>query len=854
MAASTSNFSEMSREPITPAKDGRREPNTLANRPSNMHPAIVPLETALRTRNIVAQSRETFLDETTPTESGPVMELGAPNIGRDSHDLSISQEQMSRDSLVDHMLLSLDQISYSQMPSAFPGQISSDEAQLYAAFGDEEPYSTYDISRGAGKAGHSYSYSLDYENASSQGRSRSSSQLTGGEKRAAGSASNYIPLLERKNSRRAPQLARPSSFDYPDRPPVAQDFQASPRKLSSQLSSYDYDAAPTPTVPVGPRRVRPLSPTAVSNSPAMPPPIERKRSIRSSKGLYKTRTAEGANGLGIDFGLDNIERDLPPLPAFIQEPAPAPLVSYGKKEELQHSSAHSMSKDKPGFFRRVFGSSKQNPAAAPERAASHGSTTSIENAADRVNRSAHGTYQTRLPTSQSRDLQAGAIHSHPQKDQPHVLMKKPSSFFRRRKKSLSENQAPPVPIVPPLSINSGHRETDSRGLPSPVSSLRKIMNPYLAANGRTDSPQTTSIEQRVASSDIEDDVRDFSPGYTPDRNATIRAVQGSSQDGFVPFREESIFSDVETSPVINRNISAMDSHDLDKGRSSSRASNFVVIDRARLVASPVPTAESVARDMALVAEYERVYSQKSPNPSKLSDSFADGSTRSPIESTSSLRKLSNSPPADEWVVVTPTKQNITTDRVIIKPTTSEEDFLRGSSLEVTSPRIVSQRSSGSTTTAYKSATSLPIVQVDGESLSEMVEETPTPQAELSLAATEASFAAQMHDDTEIDRDRARKIFDGDEEFLLPSKAAAWLGDQDDVHQRTLLAYMKLFDFKDINILTALRMLCAKLVLRAESQQVDRILDGFATRWCQCNPNHGFKVYGKFWIRLSINPC
>src|SRR5204863_3919991 len=28
---------------------------------------------------------------------------------------------------------------------------------------------------------------------------------------------------------------------------------------------------------------------------------------------------------------------------------------------------------------------------------------------------------------------------------------------------------------------------------------------------------------------------------------------------------------------------------------------------------------------------------------------------------------------------------------------------------------------------------------------------------------------------------------------------------------------------------------------AESQQVDRILDAFAKRWCECNPNHGFKA-------------
>ncbi|EHL02782.1 putative PH and SEC7 domain-containing protein C11E3.11c [Glarea lozoyensis 74030] len=51
-----------------------------------------------------------------------------------------------------------------------------------------------------------------------------------------------------------------------------------------------------------------------------------------------------------------------------------------------------------------------------------------------------------------------------------------------------------------------------------------------------------------------------------------------------------------------------------------------------------------------------------------------------------------------------------------------------------------------------------------------------------------------------------------------------MGEEGVVRARTLIAYMEL-----------------KLVLKAESQQVDRILDAFAQRWCQCNPKHGFKV-------------
>jgi Sec7-like guanine-nucleotide exchange factor len=40
------------------------------------------------------------------------------------------------------------------------------------------------------------------------------------------------------------------------------------------------------------------------------------------------------------------------------------------------------------------------------------------------------------------------------------------------------------------------------------------------------------------------------------------------------------------------------------------------------------------------------------------------------------------------------------------------------------------------------------------------------------------------------------------------------------------------------------MLCERLVLRGETQQVDRIMVAFSHRWCEDNPNHGFKTSGR----------
>ncbi|RPB25483.1 hypothetical protein L211DRAFT_782750 [Terfezia boudieri ATCC MYA-4762] len=94
--------------------------------------------------------------------------------------------------------------------------------------------------------------------------------------------------------------------------------------------------------------------------------------------------------------------------------------------------------------------------------------------------------------------------------------------------------------------------------------------------------------------------------------------------------------------------------------------------------------------------------------------------------------------------------------------------------------------------------------------------------------------------TENEKMFVKKIFDGDEEFVTKARAAAWLGALTPAAERARRAYMDMFDFSNMNILSAVRMLCGKLVLKGETQQVDRIVDAFSKRWCECNPNNGFK--------------
>jgi hypothetical protein len=141
----------------------------------------------------------------------------------------------------------------------------------------------------------------------------------------------------------------------------------------------------------------------------------------------------------------------------------------------------------------------------------------------------------------------------------------------------------------------------------------------------------------------------------------------------------------------------------------------------------------------------------------------------------------------------------------------------------------SPRASVSEASNYQTAANTPIVPQDAEwKASEGNNETATDHSP-ELPSSE-------------DKQQAQKLYDGQDEFVGNLPAAAWLGGPDRVNIRA--AYMDLFDWSNMNILAALRSLCMRLVLKGETQQVDRVLDAFSTRWCQCNPRHGFKASGE----------
>jgi hypothetical protein len=883
------------------------------------------LQAGNRALRVRTGPRETFLDDITPVDPSLNRE-NDPERGRehrDSHDLSLSPRQITRDSLVDHMLLSLDQFTFGPDDEAFGRQPTVEEEQLYSNFGDEESYlpnQNFAAPRNARGIGHQYSYSSDYENADDS--SRYSDKLSRG--RRSNSSSNFQSGLGRinsvrnetgPNSTRGPPTqippralhsrsgkgskgssansfdlgyaqvtssqrwahglaGRSSSFDYGSDRQSRQSIAINPQinTAVAAFNRYDYDAAPTPTVPGGPRRFRPASPITIPQPEPTPvdqgsQKLERKRSTRSSKSAYKAKASNVLSGGRLDYGLNDRSRELPPLPAFIQEPsAPAPLVGYGKTKDQASAGLAQPSKDRPGFFRRVFGSSRNSSAITSEPPPSHGSTTSAETAerpSSRPNhiatqiKSHHAPHPPREPPPQP-------------KEHTHVLTKKPSSFFRRRKKSVSEpGPRVPVSIVPPMRLQS--ENANAAPLPSPVSSLRKVMNPYLKSPGRSPlDPQHNIDRQMNGSPEDERQVRGFSPDYEPDKTATIRAVKPNSRGTgdslpatYVP-NQRSLAP--PSSPGIPIGLDGQsgeerdgtflqDSSDNDPDAHSNTSTSALPREASWLSTSKPPSSPAAARDMALVAEYERVHSRRSPTPARLDlakSSPSLVSSQNVTDTKSGLIK-STSTTNEEWVMLTPTKspnQLEKDNRVWLEPSSSEEDVTSSNLALPKKAADPSARTSGSTDSVYKSATSLPILQIEGKDETE-------PSGRRMMSAGEAikSLDELPQNDTmpvEGDRERAQKIYDGNEDFIQKEKAAAWMGEEDPARSRTLLAYMELYDFSNLNILAALRNLCGRLVLKAESQQVDRILDAFARRWCQSNPNHGFKATGKLLQRPAVS--
>ena len=874
----------------------------------------------MRPLNTRPAQHDTFFDDATPVDNlkRGEKELTAEQL-RDSHDLSLHDG--TRDSVVDNMLLSLDQFS--------SGPSTANPAALYSKFGDDDffladnPYPP--PTRPSRLRGHTYasSHSSDFDLHPDDTSSRYSGHHSRG--RRSNSSNNIPTAMSRKSSLRAyPALRdkqtngtfgdfqqtshtrgggkkgskgstsssmdfghagilgthrlglgnRSASFDHGN---MAERSRNAPVKTESILNrgrptcpSYDdYDAAPEPTIPAGPRRVQeppPSSPISYPPQPSHAPPQapipRRKASMRSttSRTLRKNKSQPEPNMRlqAQEFVNASTLRDMPPMPTYQDPPAPSPTVAMRKHVHQPPATPISAPREKPGFFRRLFGgdSSRNQPQlsnssinsntsymeASP--ASSHHRTTDVNSVFS----------QTRPQTTPSNSnhiaSQLKAVPPVPQtarsmqKELPPAqptLAKKHSSFFRRRKKSVSESTKPPVMA---LDFRPPQKTDPAPPQPSPgVSSLRKVMNPYFAGLGDQERGDHAVNGERATSVER---VQGFSPDYKPHRDATVRSVKPGSRG-------------TNNTPPSSRGDQVKAEHGL---KPSSPKMKLKMKHGRTSLAHPhddsfLADSSSCNEDRSGRATPEVRQERKATHGQKrtnlLDPRTADASTTGSASVSASQSEVED----EGWVVTAPTRKEqvslkestptpTKSKRVWLEPTASEDELdeadhmalpLEGArtsqkSLDKTSPiSAVVATTPSSESDVFHSATSLPVVHVesrDSDTMPAIVEH------------------AALHEarPTDADRERALRMFNGDETSVQKAQAAAVLGDVTLTSTRIRTVYMELFDWSGFNILAAMRDLCGKLVLKAETQQVDRILMSLSERWCECNPNHGFKATGK----------
>uniref|UniRef100_H3BB65 Cytohesin 1 n=1 Tax=Latimeria chalumnae TaxID=7897 RepID=H3BB65_LATCH len=81
-------------------------------------------------------------------------------------------------------------------------------------------------------------------------------------------------------------------------------------------------------------------------------------------------------------------------------------------------------------------------------------------------------------------------------------------------------------------------------------------------------------------------------------------------------------------------------------------------------------------------------------------------------------------------------------------------------------------------------------------------------------------------------DIAQFLYKG--EGLNKTAIGDYLGERDDFNIQVLHAFVELHEFTDLNLVQALRQFLWSFRLPGEAQKIDRMMEAFAQRYCQCN--------------------
>lgn len=629
------------------------------------------------------------------------------------------------------------------------------------------------------------------------------------------------------------------------------------------------DAAPYPTVSPGlrklhspPRHVKPvqLTSSSIALAAAAAAATAQVPSVRVHPSLPKASETPEEENRSIETPESDLLPELPQTSPSVRttsdrsgrKPSTTRSASDRSLSRLdsQSSSVDSRAlKQRSSFFRRVFGPSRthsgsntnqimptqseESPQLPPKLPPLNVTTRSPERHRARMNPNQYAGQLLYLPNPPTPSPPKESL------DPLHKLNKKPS-FFRRRRKDTSDNDlGPTADDMETLSVlTSTSRAASSTAEPSPsISSLRRVMNPYLSVTtSRTTSPHDLSTNYQFVrkSTDIiaeEKGVDDHVPAVT-------------MLAGGIPSRNE--MPRPSTSTVAD----SVDSVTM-KRAYEGEYENLYVIDGSPIIRNDSVSLEEVATTRNESPKRQRTHWTKIQADDELSEAL-DFSNVPNLHSTSidvlGLRPLNDttvspvedeltSPEDDGWIVTTPHKNTdpevlvSKTHRIWLKASASEELL---SSDKWSLPLPDPQRR--------------PAPSPSNSMGPDEIFVTPAPSSrprttESTIRGSDVSSLTYVTDPTELDYQRAQKIYDGGVVGFDHDQAAISLGEAGLAADRLRRAYMSFYDFAGTNVLLGLTELCGKLALKGETQQVDRILLAFSQRWTECNPEHGFRTTG-----------
>ncbi|KAL8825898.1 MAG: hypothetical protein Q9170_007613 [Blastenia crenularia] len=824
-----------------------RTPRTGSKRISRLHKA--PRDNSLD--GLTDNARGTDGDDTVPND-------------RISHDLSLTANT-GRNSVVDNMLLSLNpnQLNFESPPyplaSRIPstdsprsrGHVPSSSLNSDYSFPSPSSASRPDSNRSThhprGRRSNSSNFqslsridslTTDEEKADTRRTRAYQSQRAGlagrtsvptsraGRKSSKSSGSSSVDFGQMM--RQSAHSRRSASFDDGRRRPSLPITST----MSQPIIYHNIEAAPTPTVPSGPR-----SPAMKPIASPQPAPSNTRKSFRNPTAKKsKVSGSKGAASQPMDTTQDSQPTSVS-APKDLRPASPTKeLKDPFTPQQRPPSQLRDHAKERPGFFRRVFMSSRNS---------NHPLNDSSSQAQSSRNSVRAGSQAALTSSNLSKAGLAGEPIHIPKEAAPPPLTKKSSSFFRRRKKSVSDHvfASDPIPVLNP---DLQPRDPIMKNSPS-VSSLRELMNPYLSSSVEARKGSTVGWPDSISRS-----------GGIPIEKSTVKPVFPQSATHSKPSTrgravEEPISKQARSANAdANFDDNLLQAHDQSFLHDNSSNETRLNANEPSLNAAAEPmNVDSPGNDQSTHNKLQRSNTdEKGP--------FNDGSIRSaqpvvdyvqhsarrlPHASKSSRARATSgetfsmtelehpatteAPTAKETVVAAITSDE-TTPRVWLRPERSTEDLRKLAESSV--PSTDREQSRGSD--HRPSSSRRPRIPIAVETAPDIPTLTPnnpkSPDFDVTLPFRE-------------DRVLAQRIYEGDETLVPKQKAAAWLGEAGPERGRVRRAYMELFDWQNLNILAALRDFCGRLLLKGETQQVDRILDSFSSRWCACNPDHGFKA-------------